>query len=169
METKGIAPATPATERRQRTPLAITRERVLGIAEQMFRQSGVQAVSVDAIAQAAGIKKMTLYRCFPSKEELVMACMDQWEAAFRRIWEQAQDQYPNESARQLLAFFQSIYELVSHPGYSGNVFMHLMTDYTDPEHHICVRVREQRASLRADVRNQLVKAEASDPDQLADT
>lgn len=169
METKGIAPATPATERRQRTPLAVTRERVLGIAEQMFRQSGVQAVSVDAIAQAAGIKKMTLYRCFPSKEELVMACMDQWEAAFRRIWEQAQDQYPNESARQLLAFFQSIYELVSQPGYSGNVFMHLMTDYTDPEHHICVRVREQRASLRADVRNQLVKAEASDPDQLADT
>ena len=151
METKGIAPATPATERRQRTPLAVTRERVLGIAEQMFRQSGVQAVSVDAIAQAAGIKKMTLYRCF------------------RRIWDQAQDQYPNESARQLLAFFQSIYELVSQPGYSGNVFMHLMTDYTDPEHHICVRVREQRASLRADVRNQLVKAEASDPDQLADT
>ena len=49
------------------------------------------------------------------------------------------------------------------------MFMHLMTDYTDPEHHICVRVREQRASLRADVRNQLVKAEASDPDQLADT
>ena len=105
----------------------------------MFRQSGVQAVSVDAIAQAAGIKKMTLYRCFPSEEELVMACMDQWEAAFRRIWDQAQDQYPNESARQLLAFFQSIYELVSQPGYSGNVFMHLMTDYTDPEHHICVR------------------------------
>lgn len=89
METKGIAPATPATERRQRTPLAVTRERVLGIAEQMFRQSGVQAVSVDAIAQAAGIKKMTLYRCFPSKEELVMACMDQWEAAFRRIWDRS--------------------------------------------------------------------------------
>ena len=168
METKGTAPATPATERRQRTPLAVTRERVLGIAERMFRQSGVQAVSVDAIAQAAGIKKMTLYRCFPSKEELVLACMDQWEAAFRRIWDQAQDQYPNEPARQLLAFFQSIHELVSQPGYSGNVFMHLMTDYTDPEHHICVRVREQRASLRADVRNLLAKAEAPDPDQLAE-
>ena len=166
METKGIAPATPATERRQRTPLAVTRERVLGIAEQMFRQSGVQAVSVDAIAQAAGIKKMTLYRCFPSKEELVMACMDQWEAAFRRIWDQAQDQYPNESARQLLAFFQSIYELVSQPGYSGNVFMHLMTDYTDPEHHICVRVREQRASLRADVRNQLARRKLPTPTSL---
>lgn len=169
METKGTAPATPATERRQRTPLAVTRERVLGIAERMFRQSGVQAVSVDAIAQAAGIKKMTLYRCFPSKEELVLACMDQWEAAFRRIWDQAQDQYPNEPARQILAFFQSIHEFVSQPGYSGNVFMHLMTDYTDPEHHICVRVREQRASLRADVRNLLAKAEAPDPDQLADT
>ena len=80
----------------------------------------------------------------------------------------AQDQYPNESARQLLAFFQSIYELVSQPGYSGNVFMHLMTDYTDPEHHICARART--AGFLAGGRgNQLVKAEASDPDQLADT
>lgn len=169
METKGIAPATPATERRQRTPLAVTRERVLGIAEQMFRQSGVQAVSVDAIAQAAGIKKMTLYRCFPSKEELVMACMDQWEAAFRRIWDQAQDQYPNESARQLLAFFQSIYELVSQPEYSGNVFMHLMTDYTDPEHHICVRVREQRASLRRTCGTSWSRRKLPTPTSLPDT
>lgn len=164
MEAKGIAPATPATGRRQRTPLAVTRERVLGIAEQMFHQSGVQVVGVDAIAQAAGIKKMTLYRYFPSEEELVMACMDQWEVALRRIWDQTQDQYPNESARHLLAFLQSIYELVSQPGYSGNVLMHLTTDYTNPGHHICVRMCEQWASLRADVRNQLVKAEASDPD-----
>ncbi len=166
METKGIAPA---TERRQRTPLAVTRERVLGIAEQLFRQSGVQAVSVDTIAQAAGIKKMTLYRCFPSKEELVMACMDRWEAAFRLVWEQAREQYPDEPARQLLAFFQSICERVSKPDYSGNVFMHLMTDYTDPEHPICVRVREQRGALRAEVRNLLAKAEAPDSDSLADT
>ena len=163
METKGIAPATPATERRQRTPLAVTRERVLGIAEQMFRQSGVQAVSVDAIAQAAGIKKMTLYRCFPSKEELVMACMDQWEAAFRRIWDQAQDQYPNESAGSFWRFpvpFTNWF-----PSRIQRQRVHAPDDRLyRPEHHICVRVREQRASLRADVRNQLVKAEASDPD-----
>lgn len=45
--------------------------------------------------------------------------------------------------------------------------MHLMTDYTDPSITSACAC-EQRASLRADVRNQLVKAEASDPDQLVD-
>ena len=169
METNGTAPETPHAERRQRTPLSVTRERVLGIAEQLFRRNGVQAVSVDAIAQAAGIKKMTLYRCFPSKEELVMACMDQWEAAFHTLWNEARDQYPDEPARRLLALFQLVVGLVSKPDYSGNIFVHLMTDYADPEHPVCIRVREQKASLRADVRTLLIKAEASDPDQLADT
>ena len=167
METNA-SPAASPVERRQRTPLAVTRGHVLGIAERLFRRNGVQAVSVDAVAQAAGIKKMTLYRCFASKEDLVMACMDLWEAAFQNLREEARGQYPDEPARQLLALFQLVVALVSRPDYSGNIFVHLMTDYADPAHPVCVRVRGQKAALRADVRALLVQAEASDPDTLAD-
>ncbi len=165
METNGMAPA---SERRQRTPLAVTRERVLGIAEQMFRQNGVQAVSVDAVAQAAGIKKMTLYRCFSSKEELIEACIGRWEERFRQLIEEADAKYPDEPARQVLALFQIAVERVSHPDYSGNAFIHLMTDYPDPAHPVCARVREQRASLRLMLRDRLARAEAPEPEQLAD-
>lgn len=168
METNALAPAAPSTKRRQRTPLSVTRDRVLVIAEQLFRRNGVQAVSVDAIAQAAGIKKMTLYRCFPCKEELVMACMAHWETIPRRLWEQAREEFPDEPARQLLAFSRLVCDIVSRPDYTGNICVHLMTDYTDPGHPICVRVRELRAELRAHVRKLAQQAEAADPDQLAD-
>ena len=164
-----IMEETQATTRRTRTPLAVTRERVLDIAERMFRKYGVQAVGVDAIAQAADIKKMTLYRCFASKEDLVMACMECWTEKFRKRWQQALDLFPDEPARQLLAFFQIVSKTVSRPDYTGNVIIHLMTDYPDPTHPICVMVREQRAALRVEIRNMLHEAEAADPDQLADT
>ena len=47
------------------------RERILAAAAELFYRHGVRAVGVDAIAEAAGTNKMTLYRHFPSKDELV--------------------------------------------------------------------------------------------------
>lgn len=167
METSGITGS--ATERRQRTPLAVTRERVLGIAERLFRHGGVQSVSVDAIAQAADIKKMTLYRCFASKEDLVEACMDLWEADAKQLLAQADARFPSEPARQVLALFQLVVERVTAPDYTGCPFVHLMTDYPDPTHPLCMRVRAERAALHAALRDRLERAEATDPEQLADT
>ena len=47
------------------------RERILAVAAELFYRHGIRAVGVDAIAEAAGTNKMTLYRHFASKDELV--------------------------------------------------------------------------------------------------
>ena len=47
------------------------RERILAAAGELFYRNGIRAVGVDAIAEAAGTNKMTLYRHFTSKDELV--------------------------------------------------------------------------------------------------
>ena len=47
------------------------RERILAVATELFYRNGIRAVGVDAIAEAAGTNKMTLYRHFASKDELV--------------------------------------------------------------------------------------------------
>lgn len=44
--------------------------RLMEKAEELFVSLGYKAVSMDQIAEAAGISKMTIYRYFPSKEEL---------------------------------------------------------------------------------------------------
>ena len=64
-------------ERAQRVP---PRERILAAACDLFYRQGIRAVGVDAIAEAAGTNKMTLYRHFASKDELVAEYL-------RRLWD----------------------------------------------------------------------------------
>lgn len=50
-----------------------TRSRIIGAAEALFYEHGLRSVSVDAIAQRAGVTKRTLYYHFDSKDELIAA------------------------------------------------------------------------------------------------
>jgi len=56
------------------------RERILQAARELFYRDGINAVSVDAIAAAAGTNKMTLYRHFSSRDELIAAYLEQLAA-----------------------------------------------------------------------------------------
>ena len=47
------------------------RQRILEAADDLFRRIGIRGVGVEAIAEAAGTNKMTLYRHFESKDELI--------------------------------------------------------------------------------------------------
>jgi hypothetical protein len=49
------------------------RERILAVAADLFYRHGIRAIGVESIAEAAGTNKMTLYRHFASKDELVAA------------------------------------------------------------------------------------------------
>lgn len=61
---------TPKTEAQ---PIASLRDRIMAAADDLFRRQGIRGVGVEAIAEAAGTNKMTLYRYFESKDELVAA------------------------------------------------------------------------------------------------
>ena len=50
------------------------RERIINTARDLFRKYGIRGIGVDAIADAADTNKMTLYRHFGSKDDLVVAC-----------------------------------------------------------------------------------------------
>ena len=61
------------------------RDRILAVAEDLFYRHGIRAVGVDAIAEAAGTNKMTLYRHFGSKDDLVAAYLRQRRRGCRRL------------------------------------------------------------------------------------
>ncbi|AYG68455.1 MULTISPECIES: TetR/AcrR family transcriptional regulator [unclassified Rhizobium] len=50
-----------------------TRDRILQSAGKLFHQDGIRAISVDAIAEKAGVTKRTLYYHFRSKDDLIAA------------------------------------------------------------------------------------------------
>jgi len=60
------------TQRQQRADAARNRERLLAVAEEVFRERGLEA-SVGEIAERAGVGRATLFRNFPTKQDLIIA------------------------------------------------------------------------------------------------
>src|SRR3972149_3274944 len=87
------------------------RDRLLDTASRLFYERGFRAVGVDEIVAESGVAKMTLYRHFRSKDELVVAYLERSDRAFRQWFEQAlgDAEHPCD---QLLAVFIALGELV---------------------------------------------------------
>lgn len=99
------------------------RERVLKAASYLFYLEGIRAISVDAIAERAGVTKKTLYYHFASKDDLIAAYLDLRDqpnlAAFARWLAEAE----GSLAERMEAFFRRIAEAGSHPKWKGCGFL----------------------------------------------
>jgi AcrR family transcriptional regulator len=80
------------------------RERILAVARDLFYRHGIRAVGVEAIAEAAGTNKMTLYRHFSSKDELVAECLRQVAAKADALWDGIAAAHPGDARAQLAAW-----------------------------------------------------------------
>src|SRR5260370_41991838 len=87
------------------------RERVSRAAYDLFSREGVRAVGVDAVIARAGTAKMTLYRNFPSKDDLIIEFLRRREQLWTRDWLEAESTRRGQTPRdQLLAVFDVISE-----------------------------------------------------------
>ena len=84
------------------------RERILAAASDLFYRHGIRAVGVEAIAEAAGTNKMTLYRHFSSKDELVAEYLRHLAAESDAIWREIEQKHPGKPAAQLDAWIESM-------------------------------------------------------------
>jgi len=77
------------------------RERILQAARELFYRDGIRAAGVEAIAAAAGTNKMTLYRHFASKDELVAAYLSGLASESESLWDDAAAKHPGDAEAQL--------------------------------------------------------------------
>lgn len=84
------------------------RERILAAASELFYRHGVRAVGVEAIAEAAGTNKMTLYRHFTSKDELVAEYLRRLSAQSNSVWTEIEAKHPGKPAAQLDAWIEAM-------------------------------------------------------------
>ncbi|MCI1881668.1 MAG: TetR/AcrR family transcriptional regulator [Sporolactobacillus sp.] len=102
----------------ERRDAAENRRRILQMARRLFRQYGVEHVSMNQIAKAAGIGPGTLYRRFHNKSELCLALIrDNIVRLFNDIdtyLEQNRNRYPEQRLKQVLQLFIQFRENKSH-------------------------------------------------------
>src|ERR1700757_4589435 len=77
------------------------RERILAVAADLFYRHGIRAVGVEAIAEGAGTNKMTLYRHFASKDELVAEYLRRLAAKASASWDRLVAEHPGNPRAQL--------------------------------------------------------------------
>src|ERR1043165_3647301 len=83
-------------------PLSVPpRERILRAARELFYREGIHPASGEASAAAAGTNKMTLYRHFSSKDELIAAYLTALASEGDALWDEARGRHPGDADAQL--------------------------------------------------------------------
>ncbi|CAI1978357.1 mycofactocin system transcriptional regulator [Serratia proteamaculans] len=114
------------------TPSALPpRQRILLTAHDLFYRDGVRATGIDRIISESGVAKVTFYRHFPSKNELIEAFLayrhDQWLSWFNLSLEQ----HVAGSGNVMLALVPCLEEWFSDPHYRGCAFINTAVELAD--------------------------------------
>jgi AcrR family transcriptional regulator len=83
------------------------RDRIFETACELFYKHGIRAVGVDAIANEAGTNKMSFYRSFPSKDELVAEYLREQEREYFEWWDATIAPHAGDPLAQLYALFNA--------------------------------------------------------------
>ena len=143
------------------------RDRLFHTAARLFYQHGYRAVGVDTLAAESGIGKMTLYRHYSSKDDLIVAFLRQSDADFWEYFEQSTGDAPTARGK-LLAFFESLQAYVVSPTCYGCPFLNLATEYPETDHTGHRIALEHKQAVRARFTQLAEAAGARRPEALAD-
>jgi len=106
------------------------RERILAAACDLFYHKGLHAVGVDTIAAAASTNKMTLYRHFSSKAELIAAYLRSIADEGDKTWDELAIKYPNDPKRHIMEWLMSVVT----PDNRGCAFINAVAELPDKDH-----------------------------------
>jgi len=141
-------------------PMA-TRDRILETVDRLFYRRGLQAVGVDAIVAELGISKKTLYRHFPSKDDLIVAYL---KGRFRPLPE-ASSKSPVEQILKNFEWFARSPSMAEE--YRGCAFLNALAELGDEQSEARNLAVEFKESRRLWYRELLSRLEVDDPDTLA--
>jgi AcrR family transcriptional regulator len=143
------------------------RERVLRVASELFSEHGFHAVGIDLIIERAGVAKATLYRHFPTKDDLIAASLDATDQRFWAWFEAAVDT-TLDPAETLARLFDAVATLATSPTCLGCSFQKAAAEFPERVHPGHLVALTHKDGVRDRLRQLAVDAGASHPDQLAD-
>jgi len=144
------------------------RKRIFETASELFYRKGIRAVGVETIAAEADTTKMSLYRNFPSKDELVAEWLRDHDAHFWQSWEAMSQKYPGEPRRQLKTAFALLAKHVADPKARGCPMANAAVEITEKDHPARKVIEAHKAKLRTRLIEICVQMKVREPRLLAD-
>ncbi|EWY39719.1 TetR family transcriptional regulator [Skermanella stibiiresistens SB22] len=144
------------------------RDRVLDAAAELFYRDGIRAVGVDAVIAHSGVAKMSLYRNFAGKDELVAAYLEYRDRLYWEWWDGVMARHPGDPRAQIRALFAAVAKRTTSASYRGCPFINTAVEFPDPDHPGHVAAKANKRELRNRLRGLALAVGAADLDLLAD-
>ncbi|MDB6061959.1 MAG: Transcriptional regulator, TetR family [Verrucomicrobiaceae bacterium] len=144
------------------------RDRIFDTACELFYEHGIRCVGVDAIANAAGTNKMSFYRSFPSKDDLVLEYLREHERAHWEWWDATIAPHHGAPEKQIMALFEGQLAKSRKKDKHGCAFLNAMVEIRETEHPAREVVYAYKAETRRRFRKLAKEAGAQTPDVLGD-
>src|SRR2546426_11850087 len=144
------------------------RKRIFDTASELFYLKGIRAVGVETIAAEADPTRMSLYRNFPAKDELVAEWLREHDANFWQTWDAMSSRHPKDPRRQIKAAFALLAKHVADPKARGCPMANAAVELTEKHHPARKVIEAHKAKLRARLAEMCARVGARKPRLLAD-
>jgi AcrR family transcriptional regulator len=144
------------------------RERLLRTAYALFQRNSLNTVGVDRIVAEADVAKTTLYRHFPSKDDLAVSVLGHHEDVWMRGWlEHAIERHGETAGARLLGLFDAFDDWFHRDDYEGCLFTRALLETRDPANPVRAAAAAGLENVRALIRGLAEEAGVHDPDVFA--
>lgn len=160
----------PSLESRRRARSAGSqdlREHILAIASELFYKRGARAVGVDLIIETAGIAKTSLYRYFPTKDDLIVAFLEREDVDFWSVWDDVGKRYAGDPVGELNAQMCWIGERLSRANYRGCPQINVAAEFAEHDHPARRVARDHMQALRTRLTAIVQRLDVAQADKLA--
>ncbi|UUZ80092.1 TetR/AcrR family transcriptional regulator [Paenibacillus sp. P26] len=143
------------------------KERILRVATDLFYREGIRAVGIDRIILESGVAKASFYRSFATKDDLVVAFLEQRHRSSMARIDEAERRYPDSPVDQLLFLFESLADRLAEPDFRGCPYMNTSVEFPDADHPGHRKAAELRQQQWDRVTQIAERAGARDPMELS--
>jgi AcrR family transcriptional regulator len=143
------------------------RDRIVDSAQDLFHRRGIRGVGVEAIAEAAGTNKMTLYRHFGSKDELILEYLNYKGKKSDEVWADIEAASPGDPVGQLYGFVEKAANFIAGDE-RGCDLANAAVELTEEGHPGLRVIEDFKVRQRDRLAGLCGAAGASQPDLLAD-
>ena len=143
------------------------RELLIDTALELFYREGFHATGVDRILAEAGVAKMTLYKHFKSKDELILAALRRRDERFRDWFMREVERRARTPRERLLVCFDVLGEWCSGRDFSGCMFINAAAEFGRQDNPAHALSAEHKRLLLDYLKTLARAAEAREPEALA--
>jgi AcrR family transcriptional regulator len=144
------------------------REKILNVASELFYRDGIRAVGVDTVVAESGAAKTSLYRWFPTKDDLVAAFLEREHGDFFAHWDKVAAANAGRPRQELSEHLKWLAAYITGPRYRGCPFLNMAIEFPESGPPGRVVAHKNKSELHRRFLTLAKAIKAKSPESLAD-